>query len=116
MPTALPIRSRHAAAVQRLSWPNTARFLILLARVRWLNQRLEAGHRRVARYGLNVGGPDLIAAARRWLAVHEAIAVLLGVPELPEAAKVRASLLPIDEVRRRGAAAGSRAPGRSAQD
>ena len=92
MPTALPTRTETATAAQRLSWPDTARFLILLARVRWLNRRLEAAHRRVKRYGLDVAGLDLVITARRWLDTHEAIADLLGLPESLEAAKVRATL------------------------
>lgn len=92
MPTALSTRTETAAAAQRLSWPDTARFLILMVRVRWLNRWLEAVHHRVERHGLDVAGLDLVITARRWLDTHEAIADLLGLPELPEAAKVRATL------------------------
>ena len=92
MPTALPTRTEIAAAAQRLSWPDTARFLILLARVRWLNRRLEAAHRRVERYGLDVAGLDLVITARRWLDAQEAVSDLLRLPAPPEAAKVRATL------------------------
>lgn len=63
-----------------------------LAQVRWLNRRRAAAHPCVDRHGLNVGGPDLITAARRWLGTHKAIGVLLRVPSPPEAAQVRATL------------------------
>lgn len=92
MPTALPNHFRHAAAVQRLSWPDTARFLILLFRVRRLNRRLEADHRRVERYGLDAAGPALLATAHRWVESHEAMNALLGTPELPEVGQVRAMM------------------------
>jgi hypothetical protein len=104
MPTTLPSRSNTAALVQRLSWPDTARFLILMLRVRWLNRQLEGARRRVARQGLDVAGVDLVVIARRWLATHEAIQALLGTPEPLEVAKVRATLRPLDEIRRRSAA------------
>ena len=92
MPTALPIQSRHAAAVQRLSWPDLARFVMLLQQVRWLNRRLVAAHARVERRGLDAAGPDLLLTARRWMDAHEAMSALLGTPELPEVAQVRATL------------------------
>ncbi|MGU3664532.1 hypothetical protein ACLBX9_10150 [Methylobacterium sp. A49B] len=92
MPTALPIRLATAEAAQRLSWPATARLLILLLRVRWLNRRLVVAHQRVDRLGLDVAGPDLLLTARRWLATHEAIAALLGRPEPDHVTQVRATL------------------------
>ena len=92
MPTAVPIRSQHAAAVERLSWPDTARFVILLLRVRWLNRRLVVAHRNVQRHGLDIAGPDLLLTARRWVAAHEAMNALLGTPELPEVEQVRAMM------------------------
>ncbi|UIN35124.1 hypothetical protein [Methylobacterium oryzae] len=104
MPTILPDRSKAAAAAQRLSWPDTARLLIMLVRVRWLNRELEGARRRVAGYGLDAAGPNLVVIARRWLKAHEAIAALLGIPEPPEVEKVRATLRPLDEVRKRAAA------------
>ena len=115
MPTALPSRSGVAAAAKRLSWPDTARFLILLVRVRRLNRRLEIGRRRVERDGLDVAGPDLLLTSRRWLATHEAIAGLLGVPEQPHVAQVRATLQPLDRVRRRATAAPHRVQDRPSQ-
>jgi hypothetical protein len=105
MPTTLPSRSKAATLAQSLSWPETARFLILLLRVRWLNRQLEGARRRVTHHGLNVAGVDLVVIARRWLETHEAIAALLGTPEPPEVAKVRATLRPLDEIRRRAEAA-----------
>lgn len=107
MPTTLPSRSKTAAIPQRRSWPDTARFLILLLRVRWLNRQLAGARRRVARQGLDVAGVDLVVIARRWLETHEAIHALLGTPEPPEVAKVRATLRPLDEIERRAALAPS---------
>ncbi|MGU3668427.1 hypothetical protein ACLBX9_29960 [Methylobacterium sp. A49B] len=115
MPTTLPDRTDIVAAAQRLSWRDTAKFLILLARVHWLNRRLNAAHRGVERHGLDIAGPDLVIAARRWLDTHEAIAALLAIPEPPEAAKVRATLRPLDDVRRRAAAAPPPHPARSSR-
>ncbi len=43
MPTLLPIREPQARV---LSWPETVRFFVLLARVRWLDWRLHAAGRR----------------------------------------------------------------------
>ena len=42
MPTELPAPAARAAAARRLSWPDTARLLFLLARVGLLNLRLNA--------------------------------------------------------------------------
>ncbi len=92
MPTALPIRSEHAAAIQRLSWPNKARVAILLLRIRWLNRRLEVASARVERQALDIAGPALLLTARRWVAAHEAMNVLLKTPELPEVRQVRAMM------------------------
>ena len=92
MPTALPSRIEAATAVRRLSWGDTARFLILMARLRWLNLRLEAARRRVNRLGLDAAGLGLLLTARRWLATHEAIAGLLRIPEPPHVRQVRATL------------------------
>lgn len=86
MPTALPIPER------RLSWAETVRFLGLVARVRWLDRRLHTAHARVDRLGLDVGGDHLLRLARRWLACHEAIGGLLGMPEPPHVAQVRIAL------------------------
>ncbi|MCJ2087246.1 hypothetical protein MKK88_14810 [Methylobacterium sp. E-005] len=87
---AAPEPPRHAAAVRRLSWPDTARLVILLLRVRRLNRRLSADHRRVERHGLDAAGPALLATARRWMEAHEAMNAILGTPELPEVGQVRA--------------------------
>lgn len=103
MPTTLPSRSNTAAFAQGLSWLNTARFLILLLRLRWLNRQLEGARRRVARQGLDVAGVDLVVIARRWLKTHEAMMVLLGTPEPLEVAKVRATLRPLDDIKKRTA-------------
>ena len=92
MPTAIPNHSRHAAAVQHLSWRDTARFAILLLRVRRLNRRLETDHRQVERDGFDAAGPALLATARRWMEAHEAMSALLKTPELPEVGQVRAMM------------------------
>ena len=89
MPTTLPNCPDIAAAARRLSWRDTGRFLILLLRVRRLNRRLEADHRRVERDGLDAAGPALLATARRWMEAHEAMNALHGTPELPEVGQVR---------------------------
>jgi hypothetical protein len=114
MPTILPNRPQAAAAAQHLSWPDTARLLIMLVRVRWLNRKLQGARRHVARYGLDAAGPNLVVIARRWLKAHEAIAALLDIPEPPEVEKVRATLRPLDEVRKRATAVPS--PGRPLRD
>jgi hypothetical protein len=92
MPTAVPFRSQYAIAVERLSWLDTARFAVLLLRVRWLNRSLEAAHQRVERDGLDAAGATLVLTARRWMAAHEAVNVLLGTPELPEVGQLRAMM------------------------
>ena len=93
MPTAIPTRTEIAAAAQRLSWPDTARFLILLLQVRRLNRRMQAANRRVDRYGFDIAGTDLALTMQRWLACHEAIGALLGRPEPSHVAQVRATLV-----------------------
>ena len=92
MPIAVPARSQRAEAVERLSWPNTARFVVLLLRVRWLNWRMKAANRRVDRYGFDIAGTELAVTIQRWLACHEAISALLDCPQPPCVAQVRATL------------------------
>lgn len=92
MPTALPSRPPPA---RRLSLLETVRFFGLLARVRWLDSRLHAAHRRVDRLGLDAAGAELLRLARRWLDIHRQIGALLGIPEPPHVAQVRATLTPI---------------------
>lgn len=89
MPTALPFRP---VRVRRLSWPETIRFLRLVAHLRWLDRRLHAAHARVDRLGLDMGGAALLRLAHRWLATHEAVAALLGIPEPPQVTQVRIAL------------------------
>lgn len=88
MPTALPARTV-APPARRLSWPDTVRFFYLLARSRWLLSRLNAAHERVARHGDDAA---LLRAARRWLACHEEIGRLLGLPLPLHVKQVRAAL------------------------
>ncbi|WP_128755102.1 hypothetical protein [Methylobacterium sp. GXF4] len=99
MPMTIPNLSPTAAAVERLPWSKMARFLVLLAWVRWLNRRLHAAHQRVHRQGLDAGGADLVLIVGRWLAAHQAISVLLGCPEPPHVAQVRARLGSCQEVK-----------------
>ena len=89
MPTALPFR---LPPVRRLSLPETARFLVLIVRARWLDRRLHAVHRQVDRLGLDAAGDELLRLARRWLDVHQQIGAMLGIPEPPHVAQVRATL------------------------
>ena len=106
MPTALP--SRSAPQTYRrsrvLTWPQTIRFFWLFASVIILDFRLHRAHRRVDRLGLDAAGDELLRLARLWLTTHAAIAALLGIPEVPEAAQVRATLRPLDEIMRHAAA------------
>ena len=57
-----------------------------------LDVRLQRAHRRVDRLGLDAAGDDLLRLARRWLASHEAISVLLNCSEPTHVAQVRARL------------------------
>ena len=76
----------------RLSWRQTVRLFVLLGRVRWLDWRLAAAHRRVGRLGLDAAGDDLLRLARLWLDTHDAIADLLGAPAPPHVEEVRQTL------------------------
>ena len=105
MPTSIRTPSLTAAAVERLSWADTARFMILLQRVRWLNWRIKAANRRVDRDGFDVGGTKLALMVLRWLACHEAISALLDCPEPLSVTIVRATLQPPNEIRRPAEAA-----------
>ena len=98
MPAAVPTRALDVAAVQRLSWLDTARFVVLLLQIRWLNRRLEVAHACVERHGLDVAGPALLATARRWMKAHEAMNALLGTPELPEVGQMRATVRPVGQL------------------
>lgn len=89
MPTALPSSPRPA---RRLSWGETVRFFVLLARTRWLLWQLNAAHERVIRLGEDAAGDALLHAARRWLDCHEEIAGLLGLPAPTRVEQVRAVL------------------------
>ena len=102
MPTALPTRP---AAEPRLSWPQTARFLVLVARVRWLDKR---AHALVGR-GAGFSDDQLLRLMRKWLACHEAIAALLpDTPEPEHVREVRAILRLSHDVRKCHAATRSR--------
>jgi hypothetical protein len=90
MPTILP---RRTGPERRLSWAETIWFFCLIARVRWLDRRLHAACRDLDRLGLDVAGAQLLDIAYRWLAVHQRIGALLGLPEPSHVARVRAMLL-----------------------
>lgn len=92
MPTILSARSEAADAVRRLSLVKTIRFVILTLRVRRLNRQMAAAYLRCERESLDAAGPDLVWAVDRWAACHQAIASLLGIPEPPHVAQVRARL------------------------
>jgi hypothetical protein len=66
--------------------------MILLVRLRWLNRRLKAANGRVDCYGFDTAGTELALTMQRWLTCHEAISALLGCPEPPHVAQVRAML------------------------
>lgn len=84
MPTAIPTPEA------RLSARQTARFVWLCIRVRYLRRRMERASERVARVGLDRAGGRLLYFARSWVACHEEAAALLRCPEPPEVAEVRA--------------------------
>ena len=57
-----------------------------------LDVRLQFAHRPVDCLGLDVVGDELLRLARRWLACHGAIGVLLNFSEPPHVAQVPARL------------------------
>lgn len=83
MPTAIP------TAEPRLSARQTARFLWLCIRVRYLSRRMERASLRVGRLGVDKAGGRLLYFAERWLACHEEAAALLRCAEPPEVEEVR---------------------------
>lgn len=91
MPTLLPARESQA---RTLSWPETVRFFVLLARVRWLDWRLHAAGRRTRTDSSDKAGDRLLTLARRWLALHARISALLGIPEPPHVQIARVTLQP----------------------
>lgn len=80
MPTVLPYRP---STDRHLSLPDTARFLILVGRVRLLDARMH----RVVRRGAGFSDDRLLHLMRRWLALHERIAAML--PRILEPKHVR---------------------------
>ena len=86
MPTQLPTRPM---VEPRLSLPETARFLILVARVRLLDVQMH----RIVRQGSGFSDDRLLRLMRRWLVTHERIGALLpGIPEPEHVREVRAIL------------------------
>ena len=88
MPTAIP------AAEPRLSPRQTARFLWLCLRVRYLSRRMERASARVSRLGAEKAGGRLLHFSRAWLTCHAEVATMLHCPEPPEVAEVRKLLNP----------------------
>jgi hypothetical protein len=90
MPTLIPSRRYDD---RRLTFSQTAVFLVLIVRVRILDARLSALYERAERRGQEPHGPTLLRLVRRWLALHERIAALLpGILEPPHVQEVRAVL------------------------
>lgn len=89
MPTQLPTRPTDD---RRLSLPDSARFLFLVARVRLLDARLHV----LVAWGWGLGDDRLLRLMRRWLSYHDAIGALLpGIPEPQHVKEVRAILRPV---------------------
>lgn len=69
-------------------WSEVARLYVLLAQVRWIDARLNF----LYRGGRSPQGENLLRLMRRWLALHEAAAVILGRSLPPHVEQVRALL------------------------
>ena len=78
MPTAIP------AAEPRLSARQTARFLWLCIRVRYLHRRMERASLRVSRLGAEKVGGRPLHFSRAWLTCHAEVTTLLYCSEPPE--------------------------------
>lgn len=88
-PTDLPTAPRRHDD-RHLTFSQTAVFLTLIVRIRILDMRLSAVYVRAEREGREPHGPILLHLVRRWLAIHERVAVLLpGIPEPPHVQEVR---------------------------
>ena len=83
MPTALP------TAEPSLSPRETARFLWLCIRVRYLRRRMERASKRASCVGFERAGGRLLYFADRWLACHAEAAAIRGCEEPAEVAEVR---------------------------
>jgi hypothetical protein len=83
MPTAIP------APEPRLSPRETARFLWLCIRVRYLVRRMERASLRADRVGADRAGGRLLHFTRQWLACQAEVAAMLRCPEPPEVERVR---------------------------
>ena len=102
MPTAIP------APEPRLSPRQTARFLWLCIRVRYLHRRMERASARVSRVGYDKAGGRLLYFAERWLSCHAEAATILRCEEPPEVAEVRRLFEDAEAARRISGAAGLR--------
>lgn len=89
MPTTLPMRPTPAPT---LTLGQAVRFFWLLGRARWLYRRLESAQRQMDQDGTDTAGDALLRAAECWLACHEEIGALLGVPAPPAVEEMRAVL------------------------
>lgn len=67
-------------------WREVARLYVLLARVRWIDARLNF----LYRGGQSPQGEKLLRLMEEWLALHERISDLLpGIPEPPHVQEIR---------------------------
>lgn len=71
-----------------LPWREVARLYVLLAQVRWIDARLNF----LYRSNRSLQDEKLLHLMRRWLALHEAAAVILRRPLPPHVEQVRALL------------------------
>lgn len=89
MPTQLPAEHRRHGS-RRLTFSQTAVFLVLIVRLRILDMCLSAFYGRADWRGREPHGPTLLGLVRRWLAIHERIAaLLLGILVPPHIQEVR---------------------------
>lgn len=84
MPTTLP------TSEPRLSPRQTARFLWLCIRVRYLRRRMERASAKAARVGFERAGGRFVHFARLWLECHDEAAGLLRCEVPPDVVEVRA--------------------------
>jgi hypothetical protein len=86
MPTTLPNRP---ATEPDLPWLNVGRLAILVARVRLIDLRLHV----LVWWGAGFADDSVLRLMRRWLKLHDAIAILLpALPEPEHVAQVRVVL------------------------
>jgi hypothetical protein len=81
-------RRRNGASASPPPWRKVTRLYLLLARVRWIDMRLNL----LYRGGRSPRGEKLLPLMEQWLAAHEAAAVILRRPLPPHVEQVRAIL------------------------